>query len=166
MRSRTLRANHWIGTLSVSMMMVILWLTSLVLVPRDGPLDEAEASSLSAWAQGYQKVRKNLRDSVTGQGCYKPESVRFEEKVPKTLFTQNHEDEVETSAHHFERKRKNTAQNQKAYSLLPLSTTWTLGESVRIKHQRTTPRRHVSSCQETPVHSSQSCFLHGVHWCV
>ena len=47
--------------------------STLVLVPRDGPLDEADASSLSAGAQGYGEVRKNLRDSVTGRDCCKPE---------------------------------------------------------------------------------------------
>ena len=31
--------------------------STLVLVPRGGPLDETEASSLSAWAQGYREVR-------------------------------------------------------------------------------------------------------------
>ena len=40
--------------------------STLVPVPREGPLDEDEASSLTAWAQGYREVRKNLRDSVTG----------------------------------------------------------------------------------------------------
>ena len=47
--------------------------STLVPVPREGPLDEDEASSLTAWAQGYQ-VRKIVRDSVTGRGYYKPES--------------------------------------------------------------------------------------------
>ena len=42
--------------------------STLVPVPREGPLDEDEASSLTAWAQGYREVRKNLRDSVTGRG--------------------------------------------------------------------------------------------------
>ena len=34
--------------------------STLVPVPRDGPLDETEASSLSAWAQGYREVREKL----------------------------------------------------------------------------------------------------------
>ena len=37
-------------------------------VPREGPLEEDEASSITAWAQGYWEVRKNLRVSVTGRG--------------------------------------------------------------------------------------------------
>ena len=41
-------------------------------IPLEGPLDEDEASSLTAWAQLYREVRKNLRDSVTGRGYYKP----------------------------------------------------------------------------------------------
>ena len=60
--------------------------STLVPIPREGPLDEAEASSLTAWAQGYREVQKNLRDSVTGRGYYKPESSRFKEVVRKTLF--------------------------------------------------------------------------------
>ena len=42
--------------------------STLVPIPQEGPLDEDEASSLTAWAQGYREVRKNLRDSVTGRG--------------------------------------------------------------------------------------------------
>ena len=49
--------------------------STLVPIPREGPLDEDEASSLTAWAQGYGEVRKNLRDSVTGRGYFKSESV-------------------------------------------------------------------------------------------
>ena len=41
--------------------------STVVPVPRDEPLDEPEASSLSAWAQGYREVRKNRRDSITGR---------------------------------------------------------------------------------------------------
>ena len=55
-------------------------------VPREGPLEEDEASSLTAWAQGYREVRKNLRDSVTGRGYYKPESSRNKKVVRKTMF--------------------------------------------------------------------------------
>ena len=55
-------------------------------VPREGPLDEDEASSLTAWAQGYREVRKKLRDSVTGRGHYKPESSRPKKVVRKTMF--------------------------------------------------------------------------------
>ena len=59
---------------------------TLVPVPREGPLDEDETSSLTAWAQGYREVRKNLRDSVTGRGCYKHTSSRFKKVVRKTMF--------------------------------------------------------------------------------
>ena len=83
--------------------------STLVPVPRDGPLDEAEASS--SWPQGYREVRKNLLDCVTGRSHDKPESGRSGKGVHKTLFEKKHLDETETSAHHSVRKRKNTAQN-------------------------------------------------------
>ena len=59
--------------------------STLVPVPREGPREEDEASSLTAWAQGYREVRKNLRDSVTGRGYHKPESSRFKKVVRKTM---------------------------------------------------------------------------------
>ena len=62
--------------------------STLVPIPREGLLDEDEASSLTAWAQGYREVRKNLRDSVTGRGYYKPESSRHKKVVRKTMFEQ------------------------------------------------------------------------------
>ena len=34
--------------------------STLVPVPREGPLEEDEASSPTAWAQGYREVRKNF----------------------------------------------------------------------------------------------------------
>ena len=60
--------------------------STLVPVPRGGPLDKDETSSLTAWAQGYREVRKNLRDSVTGRGYDKPESSRTKKVVRKTVF--------------------------------------------------------------------------------
>ena len=60
--------------------------STLVPVPRERPLEEDEVSSLTAWAQGYREVRKNLRDSVTGRGYYKPESSRSKKVVRKTMF--------------------------------------------------------------------------------
>ena len=60
--------------------------STLIPIPRRGPLDEAEASSLTASAQGYREVRKILRDSVTGRGYYKPETSRFKKVVRKTMF--------------------------------------------------------------------------------
>ena len=71
---------------------------------RDGPLDEPGASSLSAWAQGYQEVRKNLRDSITRRGYYKPESSRF--SVKRDIL-----DEIELYALRSERERKNMVQS-------------------------------------------------------
>ena len=60
--------------------------STLVPIPQEGPLDEDEASSLTAWAQGYGEVRKNLRDSVTGRGYYKTETSRFKKVVRKPVF--------------------------------------------------------------------------------
>ena len=60
--------------------------STLVPIPREGPLEEDEAGSLTAWAQGYREVRKNLRDSVTGRGYCKPESSRNKKVVCKTMF--------------------------------------------------------------------------------
>ena len=60
--------------------------STLAPIPREGPLDEDEARSLTVWAQGYGEVRKNLRDSVTGRGYYKPESSRFKKVVRETTF--------------------------------------------------------------------------------
>ena len=79
----------WIGIPKESMMTVIPWWT------KSGPLWypyhrkdlwKDEASSLTAWAQGYREVRKNLRDSVTGRGYYKPESGRHKKVMRKTMF--------------------------------------------------------------------------------
>ena len=86
---RTQRVISWIGIPKKLMMMAIPWDengSTLVPTPREGPLDEDEASSLTAWAQGYRKVRKNLRDSVTGRGHYKPETSRFKKVVRETMF--------------------------------------------------------------------------------
>ena len=85
--------------------------STLVPVPRDGPLDEVEASSLTAWAQGYQDVRKHLRDSVTGRGHCKPESGRSTKRVPKLCSDKKKsQNETETSAHRSGIMRKNTVQ--------------------------------------------------------
>ena len=81
--------------------------SALVPIPREGPLDEDEASSLMAWAQGYRGVRKKLRDSVTGCGSYKPESSRFKKVVRKNMF----EKKKPRRDHHSETKREITAQN-------------------------------------------------------
>ena len=139
-------------------------------VPRDGP----------RWTKPKQ-VRCQRGHKITGRSG---KSARFrhrtgslqtrvsllrKKKVRKTLFTKkkNCQEEIETSAHHFERRRKNAAQNvsqepnSEAYSLQPLSTTWTLGERVSessTKGQLPGTREKVSSCQETPSHSCTILF--------
>ena len=60
--------------------------STLVPVPQEGYVEEDEASSLTAWAQGHGEVRKNFCDSVTGRGYYKPESSRHKKVVRKTMF--------------------------------------------------------------------------------
>ena len=86
---RTRRVISWIGILKnddYGYPLVDENGSTLVPIPREGPLDEDEASSLTVWAQGYGEVRKNLRDSVTGRGYYKPESSRFKKVVRETTF--------------------------------------------------------------------------------
>ena len=101
--------------------------STLVPGPREAPLEEDEASSLTAWAQGYREVRKNLRDSVTGRGYYKPESSRHKEVVRKTMF------EKKSIPRQSERSQHRTchwSRAEKTHPLLPLQTTWTYGERV------------------------------------
>ena len=96
--------------------------STFVSVPREGPLEEDEASSPTAWAQGYREVRKNLRDSVTGRGYYKTLSQAASRKsCVKLCSRRNQRDETETC--HWSRA-------EKTYPLLPLPTTWTYGERV------------------------------------
>ena len=86
--------------------------STLVPIPREGPLDDDEASSLTVWAQGYREVKKNLRDSVTGRGYKKNPSQAISRKSCVRLCSRrNHPDETETSAHHSETKREITAPN-------------------------------------------------------
>ena len=85
--------------------------STLVPVPREGPLEEDEASSLTAWAQGYREVRKNCvirsRDVVT----INPSQAVTRKLCAKLCSKRNHRDETETSALHSETKREITAQN-------------------------------------------------------
>ena len=85
--------------------------STLVPVPREGPLEEDEASSLTAWAQGYREVRKicviRSRDVVT----INPSQAVTRKLCAKLRSKRNHRDETETSAHHSETKREITAQN-------------------------------------------------------
>ena len=112
--------------------------STVVPIPREGPLDEDEASSLTAWAQGYWEVRKNLRDSVTGRGYYEPESSRPKKgRAKKPCSRRNHRDDTEISAHTVPRQSEKSQHRtcywsrvEKTHSLLPLPTTWTYGERV------------------------------------
>ena len=113
---RTRRVISWIGIPKELMMTVIPWMdengSTLVPVPREGPLEEDEASSLTAWAQGYREVRKNLRDSVTGPWLLLTRVKPVTRKLcAKLCSKRNHRDETETSALRSETKREITAQN-------------------------------------------------------
>ena len=85
--------------------------STLVPIPREGPLDEDEESSLTAWAQGYREVRKTCvirsRDMVTES----PSQAAPRKWCAKLCSKRNHRDETETSALHSETKREITAQN-------------------------------------------------------
>ena len=97
----------------------------LVPVPRDGALEEDESSSLTAWAQGYREVRKNLGDSVTGRGYYKPESSRHKKDVRKTMFEQKPPRRDRNIRTPFRDKAKDHSTER-----ITLPTTWTCGERV------------------------------------
>ena len=83
--------------------------STLVPVPRDGPLDEPEASSLSAWAQCYREIRMNLRDSNTGADITNLGHRVLARKCEKHCLRRDNLDDIETYALCSERERKNTA---------------------------------------------------------
>ena len=125
--------------------------STLVPIPREGPLDEDEASSLTAWAEGYREVQKNLRDSVTGRGYYKPESSRFKKVVRKTMFEKKpprrdrnirtpFRDKSDRSQH----RTCHWSRAEKTHPLLPLQTTWTYGERV----SESSTEGHSSICSQ------------------
>ena len=78
--------------------------STLVPIARDAPLDEAEASSLSAWGQGYWEVVKNLRDSVTGRRSLQTRVRSLWKRSAQNVVPKNHLDETETTAHHSVRR--------------------------------------------------------------
>ena len=130
--------------------------STLVPVPREGPLEEDEASALTAW-EGYREVRKYLRDSVTGRGYYEPESSRPKKVVRQTMFEKkslrrdrNIRTPFRDKARDHSTERVTGAELRKTYPLLPLQTTWTSGESVRTHH---------FFCQEMLLHSCIICRL-------
>ena len=140
--------------------------STLVLVPRTGPLDEAEASSLSAWAQGYREARKNLRDSVAGRGYYKPESSRFDRKVRKALFAKRQpRRDRNVRAPFRERTREHGTEHVTGAELRKRTHCYRCpqiehSENVRIMHRRITLRHHrkVFSCQVAHLHTCIPCL--------
>ena len=138
---RTRRVINWIGIPKELMMMVIPWWTKMgppwYQYHRKDILEEDVASSLTAWAQGYREVRKNLRDSVTGRGCYKPESSRHKNVVRKTMFrkqtTETRPKHPHSIPRHTERSQHRMyhwSRVEKTHPLLQLQTTGTYGERV------------------------------------
>ena len=135
--------------------------STLVPIPREGPLDEDEASSLTAWALGYQEVRKNLRDSVTGRCYYKPESSRFKKVVRNTMFekkTPRRDRNIRTP---FRDKARDHSTERVTGAELRKSTRCyrcrQLGHMARECQNPLQPR--ISFCQEMPLHSCIICHL-------
>ena len=104
--------------------------STLVPVPREGPLEEDEASSITAWAQGYREVRKNLRESVTGRGYYKPESIRHKKVVRKTMFEKKPPRRDRNIRTLFRDKARDHSTERVTGAELRKRTTWTYGERV------------------------------------
>ena len=109
--------------------------STLVPIPREGPLDEDEASSLTAWAQGYREVRKTSairsRDVVT----INPSQAVSKKVVRKTMFgkkpprrDRNIRTPFRDKARDHSTERVTGAELRKTHPLLPLQTTWTYGE--------------------------------------
>ena len=164
---RTPRVNNWIGTMSVSMMTVTLWLT------RTGQLWYL-FKEMESWTKPKQ-VRCQLGHKVTGKSektfeillldgvTTNPSQVDREEECAKRRSRKKHTVEIETSEHHFAGKQKTTAPNasleRTSENVLLIATvvnnliTWR--ESVKIWNKRTIlqHQRKVFSCQETPLHS-------------
>ena len=137
-------------------------------VPRKGPLEEDEASSLTAWAQGYREVRKKLRDSVTGRGYSKPESSRYKKVVRKTMFEKKPPKRDRNIRTPFRDKARDHStecvtgaelRNAPVVTVADNLDIWR--ESVRIQYRRTSlnlqPR--ISFCQEMLLHSCIICHL-------
>ena len=85
--------------------------STLVPVPREGHLEEDEASSLTAWAQGYWEVGKNCVIRSRDVATINPSQAVTRKLCAKLCSKRNHRDETQTSALHSETKREITAQN-------------------------------------------------------
>ena len=113
-------------------------------VPRDGLLDETEANSLSTWAQGYREVRTTFEILSLGAAIANPSHHVLTRKCVKHCLQRDDLDEIEMSALHFERKRRNTAlsvsqePNSGSVPVVTDVNNWdTWRENVRITHPRT-----------------------------
>ena len=77
--------------------------STLVPIPR---LDEDEASSLTAWAQGYWEVRKTFAIQSQDVVITNPRQAGSRKSSEKPCSRRHHRDETETSAHHSETKAR------------------------------------------------------------
>ena len=80
--------------------------SSLVPIPREGPLDEDEASSLTAWAQGYGKFGKTCAIQSRDVVIINPSYAGSSKSCVRLCSRRNHRDESETSAHQSETKAR------------------------------------------------------------
>ena len=85
--------------------------STLVPVPREGPLEEDEASSITAWAQGYREVRKICVIRSRDVATINPSQSATRNLCAKQCSERNHRDETEASALFSETKQEITAQN-------------------------------------------------------
>ena len=121
-------------------------------VPREGPLEEDEASSLTAWAQGYREVRKKLAQENCAQNYVRKETTETRSKHPHSIPRQSERSQHRTC--HWSRVQK----THRCYRCRQLGHR---RGSVRIQHRRISlnlqPR--ISFCQEMLLHSCIICRL-------
>ena len=102
-------------------------------VPRVGPLDETEASSLSAWAQGYREVRNTVEILSLDAAITNPSHHVLTRRCVKHCLQRDNLDEIEMSAPLSVSQEPNSGS-------VPVVTdvnNWdTWRENVRITHQR------------------------------
>ena len=69
--------------------------STLVSIPREGPLDEDEASSLTAWAQGCREVRKICAIQSQDVVIINPSQAVSRKSCARLCSRRNHRDETE-----------------------------------------------------------------------
>ena len=109
----------------------------MVLVPREGLLEEDEASSLTAWAQGYRKFGRiyviRSRDVATINPSQAAQQESCAQNYVRKGTTETRPKHPYTIPRQSERSQHRTyywSRAEKTHPLLPLQTTWTYGERV------------------------------------